>query len=171
MDSATGSIYFGDPGVDRHHLVIQNTHSILPSFEVRLKMTIEWTQGYTLTPWSSKYGDALGGRDQATLEMQFKHVIERRWMHLGAAIERVWRCTWRPRLSKFGDAIGSRDQAILEMHLEAAIEWLRRCIWKPRSSEFGDTLGGRDQASLEMHLEAIIERDWRSTRRRSIWRR
>jgi hypothetical protein len=40
MDPATGSIYFGDPGVDRH-LIIPNTHTILPSVEVRLKMTIE----------------------------------------------------------------------------------------------------------------------------------
>jgi len=41
MDSVTGSIYFGDPGVDRHHLITQNTDSILPSFEVRLKTAIE----------------------------------------------------------------------------------------------------------------------------------
>ena len=27
----TGSIYSGDPGVDRHHLTIHNTHSICPS--------------------------------------------------------------------------------------------------------------------------------------------
>ena len=31
MDSATGSIHLGDPGVDRHHLIIQNTHCIFPS--------------------------------------------------------------------------------------------------------------------------------------------
>jgi len=30
MDSATGSIYLGDPGIDRHHHIIQNTHSIVP---------------------------------------------------------------------------------------------------------------------------------------------
>jgi hypothetical protein len=41
MDSATSSIYFGDPGVDRHHLIIRNTQCILPSFEVPLKMTIK----------------------------------------------------------------------------------------------------------------------------------
>jgi hypothetical protein len=41
MDSATGSIYCGDPRVDRDHLIIQNTHSIMPSFEVHLEMTIE----------------------------------------------------------------------------------------------------------------------------------
>jgi hypothetical protein len=32
MDSAMGSIYLGDTGADRHHLIIQrNTHSIFPS--------------------------------------------------------------------------------------------------------------------------------------------
>jgi len=30
MDWATGSIYLGVPGVDRHHLIIWNTHSINP---------------------------------------------------------------------------------------------------------------------------------------------
>jgi hypothetical protein len=50
MDSATGSIYFEDHGVDRHYLIIRNTESIMPSFEVCLKMTIELTQGYTPRP-------------------------------------------------------------------------------------------------------------------------
>ena len=31
MDSATGSIYLGDPGVDRHHRIVRNTHCIFPS--------------------------------------------------------------------------------------------------------------------------------------------
>jgi len=31
MDRATGSIYLGVPGVDRHHLILQNTNSIFPS--------------------------------------------------------------------------------------------------------------------------------------------
>jgi len=31
MDPATGSIYLADPGVDRHHLIIRNRHSIFPS--------------------------------------------------------------------------------------------------------------------------------------------
>ena len=36
-------------------------------------------------PESSESGDTLGGRDQASLEMD-----------LEAVSERVWRCTWRP---------------------------------------------------------------------------
>jgi len=69
-------------------------------------------------------------------------------MDLHAVIERVWRCTCRPRPSELGDAIGGRDRATLEMYS-----------------------GGRDRVSLEMHMEAVIDRDWRSPRRRSIWRR
>jgi len=30
MASATESIYLGDPGVDRHHLIIRNTHAFFP---------------------------------------------------------------------------------------------------------------------------------------------
>jgi hypothetical protein len=40
MDSGTGSIHFRDPGVDSH-LIESKTHSIMPSFEVNLKMMIE----------------------------------------------------------------------------------------------------------------------------------
>ena len=32
MDSATGSIYLGDPGVETHHCIMRNTHSIIPIF-------------------------------------------------------------------------------------------------------------------------------------------
>jgi len=53
-----------------------STHSIsgLPAgsaweqFEVGLKMTIEWTQRYTPSPWSSEFGDALGGDHRASFE-------------------------------------------------------------------------------------------------------
>ena len=31
LDSVTGSRYLGDPRVDQHHLIIRNTHSIIPS--------------------------------------------------------------------------------------------------------------------------------------------
>jgi hypothetical protein len=50
MDSATASIYFGDPGVDTHHLIIRHTQAVTPSFEVRLKLTIEQTQLYPPRP-------------------------------------------------------------------------------------------------------------------------
>ena len=70
---------------------------------------------------SSKFGDAHGGRDSASLEM-----------HLEAAIGRVW------------DAIGSCDRVTEELHLEAAIGRVWRCTWRPQSSEFVDALRGHD---------------------------
>ena len=112
-------------------------------FEMRLKMTIEWTQRFTPRPWSSKFGDAHGGHD---------------WVNLEAIIEPVWRCTWRPWSSEFRDMI----------HLEAVIDSVWRYTWRMWSSECGDGLWGRDRASLEMQFEAVIERDWTSTWRQSM---
>jgi len=57
-------------------------------FEVRLKMTIEWTKRYTPRQWSSEFGDAIGDRDSVNSGMHWQAVIE--W---------VWRCTLRPWLS------------------------------------------------------------------------
>jgi len=113
-------------------------------FEVRLKITIQWTQRYTLRPWSSVFGDALGE----------------------AIIERVWRYTWRPWLSE----LARRNWASLEIHLEAVIErvWryalgghdratlqavierVWRYTWRLWLSEVGD-----------MHLKAMIVRTCR----------
>ena len=43
-------------------------------------------------------------------------------MHSEAAIERVWRCTWRLYSSDLGDELGGSDPVRVEMHLVAAIE-------------------------------------------------
>jgi hypothetical protein len=96
MDSATGSIYFGDPGVDRHHLIIRNTLNLAqlrgaPENDDRVnsgihpQAVIERVWRYTWRPRSSEFGDAIGSRDRASLEI-----------HLEAAIERVWTCSWKP---------------------------------------------------------------------------
>jgi len=53
-------------------------------FEVRLKMMNMCTQIFTLRPWSTEVGDALGGHDRASLEM-----------HLVAMIQWCWWYTWR----------------------------------------------------------------------------
>jgi len=141
-------------------------------FKVRLKMTIKWTQRYTPRPWSSDFGDALGGGNRAYLEIHLEAVIECGWGYaLGghdranfqAVSERVWRYTWRPKSRDFGDALGGRDRSSLEMHLEAEMVWTQRCTWRPWSSEFGDALGGPDGVNSEMHLEAVINPVWRYT--------
>jgi len=117
-------------------------------FEVRLKMTIEWSPRCTWRLWSREFGDAIGDRDWVNSEMHWEAVIER---------------LWRPRLSELRDALGGRDRASLEMHWEVMIERVWRCTGRPRSSELRDALGGRDRSSLEMHWEAVIERVWRCT--------
>jgi len=103
-------------------------------FEVRLKMTIEWTST-SVTPVSP-------------------YTRRRSWtMYLEAVIERVERCTWRPWSSEFGDAPGGRDGVNSEMHLEAVIERVWRCTLRPWSSEVGDAIGDRDWVNSEMHSE------------------
>jgi len=93
--------------------------------------------------WSSKFGDALVGRDRANSE---------------AVIERVERYTCRLWSSAFGDALGGCDRANLEIHLEAVFEQAWRCTWRMWSSNFGEALGGCDRETLGIHLEAVIER-------------
>jgi len=196
MDSVTGSIYLEDPGVDRHHLIIWNIHSIFPS---------SWS--YALLPsfrrstQSCKLfidprnlcGSAWLGIPLSPLTLflrcsrensSFPHILPSdtmrgaaecwRWaVYLPAPpyhhtmMEWTERCTPRPWTSEFGHSLGGSDQASLEMHLEAVIVQTCRLY----SSEFRDTLGGCDRASWEMHLEAMIEREWSSTWGRSMWRR
>ena len=79
-------------------------------------------------PYSSKFGDTLGGRNRASLEI-----------HSEIVIERVWRCTWRP----CSWDLAGRNRASLEIHLEDV------------TSEFGDALAGYDRARLEEYLEPV----------------
>jgi len=89
------------------------------SWEMHLEAVIERVWRGTLRPWSSEFGDAIGGRDRANLEA----VIERVWR----CTLRPWlwtqRCTGRPWLSEFGDALAGYDQARLEEYLEAVDTW------------------------------------------------
>jgi len=73
-------------------------------FELRLKMTMEWTQRYNWRPWWSECGEALGGREQVNTEVNLEDVIKR-----------VWRCMWRP------------PSCNSKMHLGAVIDW----VWTP----------------------------------------
>ena len=152
-------------------------------FEVRLKITIKWTQMYTPRPWSSEYGDAYGGSNRAYLEVHLEATIGWTWRftprlssskfgnalgdhdcaNMEAAMEWSWTYTWRPWSRKFGDALWGCDCARLEMHcgghdcanLQAVMERFWRYPWRSWSSEFVDTLGGHDQATLDEYLEAV----------------
>ena len=113
-------------------------------FAVHLKITMVWTQRFTARPWSSNFGDALGGRNQASMEMHF--VIK--WQS---------RCTWRP----WSYELGGCNRVNLELNLEAVIDRVWRCAWRPWSCMCVDALGCCNRASLEIHLEAVIDRFWR----------
>jgi len=77
--------------------------------------------------WLSDDGDALTGRDRASLEMQLEALIEQDWL-----------CTWRLWLCELGCA----NRASLDIHLEVIIELVWRCTWRPWSSEIAGVLGG-----------------------------
>jgi hypothetical protein len=61
--------------------------------------------------------DALGGRDGAGLEIYLEAEIKlNSEMHLVAVIERVWRCTWWRYSSIIGDTLGGHHRVNIEMH-------------------------------------------------------
>jgi len=76
--------------------------------EVRLKMTMVWTQRYTPRPWSSQFGDELGHRNRAYLEIHLEAVIQ-------------WTQRYNPGMwsSDFGDPPEGPDRARLDDYLEA----------------------------------------------------
>jgi len=90
-------------------------------FEVCMKMTMTWTQRYTLRPGPSKFK-----------------------VHLEAIIECVWKYTVMPWSSELRDALRDCDGASFKMHLEAVNVRTERLY----RSESGDTLWGCDQASI-----------------------
>ena len=114
------------------------------SLRMQLAINIEYTQRYTLRPWSGEFGHAFGDRDRVNWEI-----------HLEAMIDRVWRCTGRPWSSEFGDSLGGRDRSNLDMHWVVMIERVWTCTWRPRSSELTDALPGYDWGRLEEYLEAV----------------
>jgi len=126
MDPAMGSIYLGDTGVDRHHLIIRNTH-LRPwrtefggcnhaSLETHLEAVNEWVWRCTWQPWLCEFGDALGSRDHASLEMHLVAVMMWTWRPY---LERIRRYAWRLWLSEIRDAVGGHDCARMEEYFEA----------------------------------------------------
>ena len=63
---------------------------------MHLEAVFEQVWRCTWRPRLSELRDALGGRNQASLEMHLEAEIKlNSELHLDAVIERVWRCTWR----------------------------------------------------------------------------
>jgi len=79
------------------------------SLEIHFEAVIKRVWRCTLRPWSSKFVDAIGGRDCANME---------------AVFERLWRCNLRPWSNGFGDALWGRDRANLEMQLDSMNVWI-----------------------------------------------
>jgi len=120
--------------------------SYYPSLHGRLGHAHKCPESHNRRLWWSEFGDTLGGRDRASVEM-----------HLETEIEWTQRCTWRPGSSECGDAFGDRDQVNSEMHLEAVIERVWRCTWRPWSSEIGRVLrGGRWMALRVIRLYSSV---------------
>jgi len=142
------------PGFSEYIIQVTHSTSISPvspythcrSLTIYLEAVIELDWRGTWRLRLSKPSDALGGRDQSSLEMNCE-----------AMIERVCRCTWRLRWSELRDALGGRDRATLVIDLEAAIEWTHRCTLRLWPTEFADVLAVYDRVRLEEYLEAF---DW-----------
>jgi hypothetical protein len=165
MDSATGSIYLGDSGVDRH-LIIRNTHSIfssswshalLPSFRRSTQFVSILTHSCEafIDPCNLCGSSWPGILSYLTLFLRSSsqnRSFSRIPFGYHARCGGVFMMGCLPSSSTVSP---HRDRVNLEMHSEAVTER----VWRPESSEFGDTL---DRASLEMHLEAVIVQTWRT---------
>jgi len=112
---------------------------------MHLEAVIEGVWRYTWRPGSSEFGDALGGRDWASLEM-----------HLEAVIERVCRGTWRLWSSEFGDTLGGRNRASMNEYWEAVDGWRAGC-WDSIHQLVNSQLWECDKATLLMEswLKAV----------------
>jgi len=101
-------------------------------FEVRRKMTIEWTQICTWWPWLSEIGYAFGGPDSASWEMNLgghNHV------NFKAVIEWLGICTVSQWLHEFGYALGGHNRAtskaMIELGWECPSEAIFLQTWRP----------------------------------------
>ena len=165
-DWATGSIDLGDPGVDRHHFLIRNTHSIFPScWSHALLLSFDWSTQFVwfLTHSFRAFIDPhnlCGSSWPGSLSHLWARTAQSHKFPLDVArgagecwwsalcflallyhhtvIEPVSRCTLTPWLSEFGDALGGHDRA----NFEVVAERVWRCTWSPWSIEIGVFGGG-----------------------------
>jgi hypothetical protein len=183
MVPATGSIHLGDCRVDRH-LIIQNTHSIFPSYSSHtlLRNFLEppnlccslWpgTPSYPVTHFLHS-----SNKNQCFLMTSLRILLELHWfitpcwyeqgdvlagndrvnleMYFEAAIWWTQICACRVRLTEFGNELEGHYRADSEMPLDAEIARTQRCIWRPWLFEFGHILQGCHQASLAIHSRVV----------------
>jgi len=133
MDWATGSIYLGDPGVDRHHLIIWNTQSIilsywsqacLPSFHISMQFVRFLTLSCrTFIDPRNLCGCLWPGTPSYPLTL-FLHSSSQNRSFSPIA----FRCRESSTISPHRDWVSS------VMHLEAEIEWTQTCTSRPEST-------------------------------------
>jgi hypothetical protein len=143
-DSATGSVYLEDPGVDWHHLNIQNTHSIIPSS--RSHALLLSLHGSKKLVWFIMVRVPSYPLTLFICSLSQNGCYS--WIPFGCHA----RCG-----SVWGWLVCVLDPAFLC----TGIEQVWRCILRPWSTEFGTTHGGRDCTNWE----TVIVRVWRYTRR------
>jgi len=80
-------------------------------------------------------------------------------MHIEAAFEPVWRCTWGTESSELRVALGRCDWVGWDTHLEHMINWNSICTWM----SWWYKLRGYNQVSMEMFSQAVIEQSRRDT--------
>jgi len=133
IDSATGGIYLENPGVDRHRLNIQNTHSIFPS------------------SWSHALLPSFDGSTQFVCIVMARYTIISSHP-LPKLLERdpLFRRNSLRMPCEVGQSV---DNGLSAFQLQ--------CVTTPCSTEVRDTLRGHDRGSSERHLEAVIMRTWR----------
>jgi hypothetical protein len=86
------------------------------TIEMHLEAMIKQVWRCTRRPWSSRFGDALGGRDRVNTAM-----------HLESVTERDWRYTWRLWSTEFGDGFEPYNWATLEEYLGVVDGRCARC--------------------------------------------
>jgi len=178
MDSATGSIYLGDSGVDTHHLIIWNTpsifprswsHALLPSIKRSKQFVWFMMAGYTFTISSNPL---LMLEPELLFLTNSLHMpcLVRRSVDAGLSSCQLHCCT-TPWSTELRESLQWHNNASWEIHLKALIvrfwkrtprQWVGEfvdAIGRPRSCK----LGGSTQARVERHLEEVIEQDWRCT--------
>jgi len=158
MDSATESIHLGDPGVDRHHRIIRNTHFFFPSSWSHAPLPS--FHGSTQFVWFIMAGYPFISSHPLPTLLELEPLFPTNspfGYHARCGGVLMMGC-----LPSSSTVSPHHDRVNLEMHSEAVIELVWTYTWRLRSSEFGDAPGGRDR---EIHLEDVIERVWTCTLR------
>jgi hypothetical protein len=154
MESATGTIYFGDSVVDRHPLITQNTHSIYPS---------SWSHALLL----SFIDPNNVCRSSRTITHRL--LIHSLWVvhHGRVSLHILSPSSYTPRTALDHELPSYIMQGaancrcwvaclVTSLFHDTVIKWSWRCTQRRWSSSFGHTLGGCNRVRSEMHLEAVI---------------